>query len=93
MKIYRAIFHYNNGDYCEWEQWYKKYSPWYAYKYLAERHLAELNLFKNYVTQYFKDNKRHNFQCLDPRIEEQEVHEEYAPFSLDYNEDVIFRNN
>ena len=36
MKIYRAIFHYNNADTCEWENWYYKASVWYNTRELAE---------------------------------------------------------
>lgn len=86
MKIYRAVFNYNNADTCEWENWYAKRSVWYSRKELAEQHLEDLNKFKDYLkNEYFKDYQE-CFKCYEPWIEEQEVNENFVPLEIDYKD-------
>ena len=92
MKLYRATFVYNNDDSCEWEQWYRKSSLFYTTKEHAEKHLEELNKYKNFVVNYFK-NGYGCFKYKEPFIEELEVHDDFVPLVLDYtNEDKIFED-
>lgn len=72
MKIYRAIFKYNNGESFEYLQWYEKYSPWYSSKNLAAKHLPLLEKLKDYIC--FQTSSC-NFEYLDPYIEETEVYD------------------
>lgn len=72
MKIYRAIFKYNNGESTEYLQWYEKYSPWYSSKELAKKHLTLLEKLKDYIC--FQTSSC-NFEYIDPYIEETEVYD------------------
>ena len=72
MKIYRAIFKYNNGESSEYLQWCEKYSPWYSSKELAAKHLPLLEKLKDYIC--FQTSSC-NFEYMDPYIEETEVYD------------------
>ena len=93
MKIYRAVFSYNNGDYAEWTEWYEKSSPWYTTREEAEKHLPGLNDFRDYVIGYFNNIKNYYFKYVDPKIEEVEVIDSYKPLILKQDEKTIFKNN
>lgn len=82
MKIFRAVIEYNNGDTCEWEEWYTRTSKWYADKSLAEQHIALLGQFRDFLNDRYADNSA--FCCNMPYIEEQEISEEFAPMRLEY---------
>ena len=90
MKIYRAVFQYNNGDSCEWERWYNKRSVWYSRRDLAEQHLPEFNKFKEYLLND-KNLTEYNFKYREPYIEEQNIYENFAPTNLDYKD--IYHND
>lgn len=91
MKIYRAIFYYNNADTCEWENWYYKASVWYNTRELAEAHLDELNKFKDFlINEYFKEYKD-IFRYKEPYIQEEEIHESFVDLNIDYNDP--YKNN
>lgn len=92
MKIYRAVFNYNNADYCEWERWYAKRSKWYSRKELAESHLDELHQFKDWLKDYFKELNE-IFKYEEPFIEEVEISEELVPFKIEHNEDYVYNNS
>jgi hypothetical protein len=49
---YKATIRYNNGDYCEWTEWYEKSSVWYSKRELAEKHLPELEKFRKEMLEY-----------------------------------------
>ena len=80
MKIYRAVFEYNNADSCEWERWDREVSSWYSNRELAESHIPILKNFKDYLQDYYSDNCC--FRCNDPFIEEREVSEKITPLNL-----------
>lgn len=90
MKIYRAVFSYNNGDFCEWERWYSKCSKWYTKRELAEQHLESFNEFKKYLLND-KNLTEYNFDYVEPYVEEAEVYDTFIPFELNYKD--IRRNN
>lgn len=90
MKIYRAVFSYNNGDTCEWERWYSKRSSWYSRRDLAEKHLQSFYEFKDFLLKDEELN-RYNFRYRDPYIEEQDIQEDFVPFELDYKD--IYHND
>lgn len=81
MKIYRAVFEYNNADSCEWERWYSEKSPWYIDKSLAEQH-PQLREFKDYISKHYRGDSR--FKCRDIEIEEKEIEEKYEPLKLEF---------
>jgi len=80
MKIYRAVFEYNNADSCEWERWDREVSSWYLNRELAESHIPFLKNFKDYLQDYYSDS--YCFRCNDPFIEEREVSEKIIPLNL-----------
>ena len=82
MKVYRAVFEYNNCDSNEWEEWYTKTSPWYLNKSLAEQHLPLLRQFQDHLRNYYVG--AHAFSCNDPYIEEEEIAESFTPMSLNF---------
>lgn len=82
MKIFRAVFEFNNNDSCEWEEWYTRTSNWYFNKSLAEQHIATLEQFRDFLRDHYKDSEC--FECKEPYIEEQEVEEEFVPMQLEF---------
>jgi hypothetical protein len=84
MKIYRAVFSYNNNDSCEWERWYTEASVWYSNRALAEQHIPQLKKFRDYLLDYYKDG--YNFKCSNVEIEEQEIAEEFKPLHIKFDE-------
>ena len=81
MKIYRAIFKYNNGESCEYEEWYETASPWYTSKELAEKHLPKLEEFKDYLWNLMSESY-YRFNSGDPHIEEVELHDSLQDFKI-----------
>lgn len=81
MKIYRAIFKYNNGESCEYEEWYETASPWYTSKELAEKHLPKLEEFKDYLWNLMNEDY-YRFNSGDPHIEEVELHDSLQDFKI-----------
>lgn len=57
----------------------------------AEKHLEELNKYKNFVVDNFKDGYG-CFKYKEPFIEELEVHDDFVPLTLDYTVDGIYEN-
>lgn len=93
MKLYRAIFWHNNGDYCEWERWYYKASVWYNSKELAEKHLEELHKYKRYLLEdVYKKAYADGFKYREPRIEEIDVSTELVPFELEHSNKHLWDN-
>ena len=84
MKIYRDTFSYNNNDTCEWERWRTEKSSWYIDKSLAEQHKSQLERFRDYLLDYYKDSSI--FKCGQVEIEEQEIAEEFKPLHIKFNE-------
>lgn len=80
MKIYRAVFSYNNGDVNEWCEWFDLHSEWYASKELAEQHLPELRMLADAMRHSSREND--SFDCREPEIEEQTIQNEYTPIEL-----------
>lgn len=95
MKIYRAVFQYNNCDYCEWERWYTKSSVWYSNREFAERHLDELNRFRDWLRDdYFKKyTDIDSFKYKDPYIETVEVKDKFVPFEIELSMDSVHNDN
>lgn len=81
MKIYRAIFKYNNGESCEYEEWYETASLWYTSKELAEKHLPKLEEFKDYLWNSMSESY-YRFNSGDPHIEEVELHDSLQDFKI-----------
>ena len=82
MKLYRAVFSYNNGDYDEWEDWSKEVSPWYEDRTLAEQHLPQLQQFKEYLVYYHR-----NCDCFryeEPKVEEIESVNVFKPLNIKF---------
>jgi hypothetical protein len=80
MKIYRAVFEYNNADSCDWERWYTETSSWYLDKNLAEKHIPILQNFKDCLLDLHCND--YCFRCNNPYIEEQEVSDSFIPMDL-----------
>lgn len=79
MKVYRAVFKYNNCDSCEWERWYEKCSPWYDKKDLAEKHLPLLVQYMDYLCCKVASN---HFEYIEPYIEELDVYDVIQDFKI-----------
>lgn len=84
MKIYRAVFTYNNADTCEWEDWYKLHSTWYSKKCLAEKHLHEFEKYKDYLKNDYYKQREEYFLYEEPHIETIEVKDNFVPIEIDY---------
>lgn len=82
MKIYRAVFTYNNNDSNEWENLCTETSQWYTERSLAEQHLPLLRNFKDYLQHIYIDSSC--FCSNAPFIEEQEVSEDFVPMKLQF---------
>lgn len=82
MKLYRAVFSYNNGDYNEWEDWSKEVSPWYEDITLAEQHLPQLQQFKEYLIYYHRNCDFFNYE--EPKIEEIESVNVFKPLNIKF---------
>lgn len=82
MKLYRAVFSYNNGDYDEWEEWFKEVSPWYEDRTLAEQHLPQLQQFKEYLIYYHRNC--YSFDYKEPKVEEIESINVFKPLNIKF---------
>lgn len=90
MKIYRAIFKYNNNESCEYEEWHEQCSPWYTDKALAEKHIPFLTEFKDYLCYTIFQQPYNRFKYIEPFIEETEVFDTSQNMKLinDFVDDV-----
>ena len=80
MKIYRAILHYNNGDYNEWCEWYDIHSKWYVDEELAKQHLPMLEKLADALRHKYRDTSA--FKAEDPCIESHKIAEEFSPIKF-----------
>lgn len=92
MTIYRAIFRYNNADTCEWERWYYKCSVWYTNRENAEKHLDELNSFRDWLRDEWFKKYGDMFRCETPCIESIEVSDDFVPFEISHSEDNVYNS-
>lgn len=88
MKIYRAIFKYNNNESCEYEAWNEQCSPWYTDKALAEKHIPFLTEFKDYLCYTIFQHQYNNFKYIEPFIEETEVYDSFQNMKIVNNIDI-----
>lgn len=83
MRIYRAVFEYNNGDSNEWEKWFSETSPWYMEKSLALQHIPQLEKFRDYLRTYYVGCN--HFSSKKPYIEEQDIEDTFKPMSITFD--------